>query len=176
MRLPKTWNVLLLAGLFSACASHPPTYTESAQSLADRIVDRLEARRDLRSIRLYIDDFQPCHRLESELVAMNPSMALRHEISARRLKHEIMGVLAPKLTVLESDADGPEPASAATDATFAHATAMGASAILRGNFAMDGDDFVVMLRVVDVQDRTVLAAAEGVVPHARAPLVGRRRR
>lgn len=131
MKPTKLPSILAWAALFSACATHSPTYRESAMDLGDRLVKQLEARKDLRSIRLYVDDFQPCHRgADSRLVAMNPSMAVRHEISARRLKHEIIGVLAPRLSVLESDgvergSGSPDPGTEVKDASFA--AALGAS-------------------------------------------------
>lgn len=177
----QTWNLAALAALLVSCAS-TPTYEGSAGDLAEELLEQVASRRDLREIRLFIDEFQPCERSSTGVMTpMLSAMQARHEVSSRRLRHEIMGVLAPKMNVLESDRRSPAvpgeasavPVTAIEEVSpFELAATRDASAILVGNYAMDGDDLIVLLRVVDTRDYTILAAVEGVVPHGRAQSSG----
>lgn len=163
---------VLSAGLvlLGACAS-VPTFHGSAVALGGTLVAQLERRVDLRNQRVYVADLQPCHRTESgDVVPMDPAMALRHRLSAQRFKHELMGVLASEVRVLESESlPMPPGAQQGPGAVYEQAQALGATAVLLGNYVMEGDHVLVMLRVVDAAEKTVLATSEGLVPHATLP-------
>ncbi len=164
----------LLGGLLAssaACSSSPSTYYDSASLLAEDLLTQLEQRTDLRNVRLLVAQFQPCERAsDGQIIPIyNPMMAARHRLSAMRIRHEIMGVLAPRLPVIEPDDNDPTRSTSVTD-LLNEAKELGATAVLSGNFTMEGDHVLVLLRVVSADDRVILAAAEGLVPHAQTPM------
>jgi len=163
---------LVSLGILAACGS-TPNFQTTASDLSAEILDQIEVRMDPGAVRLFIDEFQPCNLgKEGEMIPMSPEMAVSHRLSAERLRHEMMGALAPKVIVLDRadyqenpDGEG-DDGSARPLNRFERALQVGANAVLLGNFAMDGEKILVMARVVDARNHNVLAAVEGYVPHS----------
>jgi len=177
----KTFNLgltALLASLtFGACASPGVSYKLSTVTLADELVAQLEQRADLRNMKILVEEFRPCERFEdgSFLPVVNVDMATQHQLTAIRLRHAIMGTLAPQVPVIEP-ASGPvvriqESGIKKTLDRFDAADELGATAILTGNFAMEdtdqGEGILLFLRLVSVEDRVILAATEGLLDHPK---------
>ncbi len=165
---------LLATGLLaaaSACTVTPSTYYDSAGLLAEDLLAQLEQRVDLRNIRLLVADFQPCERgPDGALIPIyDPTMAARHHLSSMRIRHEIMGILAPRLPVIEP-ADSSAEGAPSVSSLLEEAKELGATAVLSGNYTMEGNYVLLLLRVVSTEDRVILAATEGLVPHAQAPM------
>ncbi|MFQ5748492.1 MAG: FlgO family outer membrane protein [Planctomycetota bacterium] len=163
---------LTVLGFLAACGS-TPEFENTATDLSTEILDQLEVRMDPGAVRLFIDEFQPCNLgKEGEMIPMTSEMAVSHRLSAERLRHEMMGSLAPNVIVLdradyeENPVRGRENGSARPLNRFERALQVGANSILLGNFAMDGERILVMARVVDARNHNVLAAVEGYVPHS----------
>jgi len=136
-------------------------------SIGDEILAQIETRVELRDTRLFIDEFRACERSSSgEVMPMDPAMAARHETTSERLRHELMGVLAPRLNLIESDSFlvGSQEGD-----VFERAAEAEATAVLLGEFLMDDDEVLVMVRVVELPGYLILAATEGVVPHGQRP-------
>ncbi len=173
-----TCATLLLIMVFG-CALPQRNYRESASELAEELVLQLEQRVDTRNMRVLVIEFRPCERMAdgSLLPMVDDAMAAQHQLTSMRIRHEIMGNLAPYLPVLEPP-DGPlvrteDSGVSITLDRFEMAKEIGATAVLTGNFTMEdtkeGHEILLFLRLVSVEDRIILAATEGLVPHPVTP-------
>lgn len=158
---------LLLSIAAAACSVTPrPTAPEtgpSAQQCVSAIVDRLvciaELRADLRSLRVFIDEFRP-DPLESSTRVV--SDRARRDRIRHALEREFLLVLANRLYVVET-----EPASV-LDSVYADPDAPivphGPTHLLVGDYVDRGEDVVLSVRLVDANTGVILAATRGSVP------------
>ena len=167
---------LLLAGLtIGACASSTPRrFQDASKSISDALVDQLAKRTDARRVRVLVYDFTPCEPPQTDpQLAVNRGRHSEKEL-ARRIKHQLISQLAPKVFVVE-DNESKALRSEVSDASqvsspFAEAERLGANAVLVGNYTVTGKrDLLVMARLVDVETNQILAAAEGTVYGVEVP-------
>ena len=166
--------ILLVLG---ACAMLGEDYLTTADDMTAELILQLEQRTDIRNQKVYVVEFQPCERTQDGriLLVADAAMANQHQLTAIRLRHAIIGNLAPLIPVLEpSLQSGPRMMASPFDADasrFKMAEEIGATAILTGSFALEdtekGHGLLLFLRIVSVEDRVILAAVDGIVPHPR---------
>ena len=165
----KRMRMVVIGSLVTAtlvgCASSP-SVESTATDLADTLIGQMEQRVDLRTARIYVARFLPCDAEGEEIVEVrDPGMARRHEATAGFLRHQLMGDLAPRTNVVDDTGVDISRGVAKGSAAYERAESLDANLVLFGNFAMEGDELLVMLRVVDVSERTILVATQGLVPH-----------
>jgi flagellar FlgO protein len=176
---PTLVAAFFLSLTMGSCALPSSESGESSGALANELVLQLEQRADLRNLKILVLEFQPVEQMDDGrlLLVTDASMAAQHQQTASRLRHSIMGSLAPRVAVLEPPM-GPvvrvqESGEAITLEGIDVAEEMGASAVLTGFFTMievQGDHKIqLFLRLVSVEDRVILAATEGLIEHPSMP-------
>jgi flagellar FlgO protein len=172
---PTLVAAFLLSLALGSCALPSAQAEQSSSALANELVLQLEQRADLRDLKILVLEFSPVEKMDDGrlLLVNDASMAAQHQQTASRLRHSIMGSLAPRVAVIEPPI-GPvvqvqESGEAITLEGFEMAQRIGASAVLTGFFTMievKGDHKIqLFLRLVSVEDRVILAATEGMIQH-----------
>jgi len=137
------------------CSTAPPQQPQrqTVAQIANRLVEVAEARADLRHIRAYVHEM-------NELSAADG----RHATSAiaTEIEHQLLLALHSRINVIDtqlSELGAASHADPLNSARSYHATH-----VLIGDYARDGDDLMVCLRLVDVESKVIVAASEGHIP------------
>ena len=172
--------LLLVAGA-PGCESSSAKYRDASGDIADRLADQVQKRTDPRLLRVMIYEFEPCFTPSRSAGAPRAGAHQQREI-ARQIKHQLITALARRMVVIEGDAleysdrrgsgrrppigDGPEESIE----PYPEARILGANAVLVGNYAVQGDDGILVLaRLVDAGTNEILATAEETIDDVELP-------
>ena len=149
--------VLLAAVLVgSACSTYSDNERNgrSIAEIANELADVAETRADLRHVRAYV------HAV-NELAARDGRRYSTAAI-ATELEHQLLLALHSRFNVVDTELSKPDP-DAGRDPLLA-ADFYQATHLLIGDFARDGDELMLCLRLVDADSKLIVAASEGSVP------------
>lgn len=148
-------SALLAAAMVAVGCSTTPEPMHDQQSvtqIAEQLVEVAEVRADLRHIRAYVQmkELSPAHN-------SRPTAAL-----ATELEHQLLLALHSRINVVDTQLSRPEPETG--DDPLRAAQFYRATHVVIGDYARDGDDLMVCLRLVDVESKVIVAASEGYIP------------
>jgi hypothetical protein len=163
MRLLLVLTPLLMGSMSCATSSYS---SESTYRLVERTLQDLQERVALSEQRVYVAPFFPADREgEQEMRIMDGEMSTQHRNTARLLRHEVLGYLAPRMYVLDLPDTGDVSGVSPEERIYDLAEEAGATVILFGRYSMESSKIRIMLRAVEVETRTILVAQDGLVGH-----------